>query len=61
MPGPFETIRCQVRHPLGSIEVDLAFEDGVATGTIILPESISGTFAWNNTRTPLEPGRNNLS
>lgn len=46
--GPLPYVRATVPHPLGRIEVDLRQSgDGGLSGTVILPEGLSGTLVAN--------------
>ena len=56
-PGALKSIKASYPHPAGSlIEVDLAFADGIATGTVTTP--IPGTFVYGGTTLNLVPGVN---
>ena len=59
-PTHLKRIRSSTPTPKGDVKLDLSFGGGKATGTVILPEGLSGTFRWNGNDTPLSPGANAL-
>lgn len=60
-PGPLTTLACAVQHPKGIIALDLQFTKNTASGTITLPETITGEFLWNEKTHTLQPGENTLT
>ena len=61
-PGALKTIKCQVAHPRGWIEVELNFDDtGRVTGALQLPPGTSGEFVWAGATQALNEGRNEIS
>ena len=57
-PGTLEYVQCSVVHPQGTVEVDLRFAAGKASGTITLPDGITGDFVWDGASRELKPGLN---
>ena len=58
LPGNFEVVQCSVVHPQGTIDVDFRFAGEKVSGTIKLPEGITGEFVWHGAIRPLKPGLN---
>jgi len=56
LPGPLPRISGTVAHPRGVVRAELAFEGGTLTGTVQLPEGVSGSLLWRGNITPLVPG-----
>lgn len=59
-PGSLRFIKSRVPHPRGFIDVDLAFDNGRASGTITLPAGIPGTFEYAGSTVALKPGANSV-
>ena len=59
-PADLKWIKAKTPHPIGLIESDLTFSDGMVSGTVTLPGDLSGTFEWKGKSIPLHPGRNSL-
>ncbi len=59
-PAHLNRLRSSTPTPKGDVKLDLSFGGGNATGTVVLPEGLSGTFRWNGKDTPLSPGVNAL-
>lgn len=59
-PGPLAFIRAKRPHPKGFVEVDLRFDAGKASGSVVLPEGVDGEFVWKGRVVPLKSGRNLL-
>ena len=57
-PGTLKSLKARHPHPDGWIEVELAFADGQATGTIRTP--VPGTFAFGGREIKLQPGKNTI-
>ena len=55
-PGELKWIDAATPHPRGMILTKLRFEGDAVSGTITLPDSLSGTFEWKGRRIPLRPG-----
>lgn len=58
--GPLKFVACGVRHPEGIIEVDLQFDDGKMTGSIILPTGLTGECVLGSQIHSLYPGFNKV-
>ncbi len=56
MLGPLKDVSGSLVHPRGRIEVELHVRDGHLTGTIAVPEGVSGTLCWGATTRELAPG-----
>ena len=59
-PGPLTFIQSGTPTPKGLVELDLRFDGGRASGTVRLPQGLSGEFVWNGTATPVAPGLNRI-
>lgn len=59
-PGPLTSASGKVVHPQGFVEADFRIIDGKLTGSVVLPEGITGTLCWEKTETPLRSGRNEI-
>ena len=57
-PAHLKRIRSVTPTPKGRVLLDLVFEGGAVSGTVELPEGLSGIFRWNGADIPLHPGRN---
>ena len=57
-PGRLKRIRAKSPTPKGEVVVDLAFRDGAADGSVVLPPGLEGEFVWNGVTSPLKAGRN---
>ncbi len=57
-PGSLSFIRATMPSPKGNISVDLSFKGGAVSGTINLPQGLSGTFVWDGVETTLVEGEN---
>lgn len=55
-PGGLESLRSEVPVEGGSVVVDLRFRGSAVSGSVSMPESLAGEFAWGNTVVPLEAG-----
>ncbi|MBQ7180012.1 MAG: hypothetical protein IJR87_01820 [Bacteroidaceae bacterium] len=55
-PGGLKWIDAATPHPRGMILTKLRFEGDRVTGTVTLPDSVSGTFEWKGRKIPLKPG-----
>jgi len=56
-PGGLRAIRSRTPHPKGVVETDLRFDDkGHVTGTVSLPEGVTGVFEWKGRSRPLASG-----
>jgi len=56
--GHLQRVSGKLAHPNGVIETDFNIEAGNLTGTINLPEGISGVLHQNGQDFPLLPGKN---
>ena len=59
-PAHLKRIRSTTPTPKGDVKLDLSFDGGKATGTVVLPEGLYGTFRWNGEDLPLSPGGNRI-
>jgi len=59
--GPLERVEAEMPHPNGPIRVDLERrgETGL-TGTVTLPDGLTGTFEWRGGTMPLDGGTQQL-
>ena len=60
-PAGLPFVKAKTPCPQGFVVTDLTFRDGHATGTVELPEGLSGTFVWAGEELPLKPGVNTVS
>lgn len=60
-PGDLPRIEAKYPHPEGMIMVEMDFTKGKASGSIVLPETLTGTFHWKGTTTPLAGGKNKIA
>jgi hypothetical protein len=58
--GPLREVTGSMVHPRGRIEATLRNEDGKLTGTILLPQEVSGTLSIAGTTLSLVSGLNEL-
>ena len=59
-PGNLPNIVSRTPHPDGCIALDLSFEGRRCSGTVELPQRVSGLFAWQGKETKLTSGTNVL-
>ena len=59
-PGHLRRIRSSTPTPKGDVKLDLSFNGGNASGTVSLPEGLSGVFRWKGKDIALAPGHNNI-
>jgi len=57
-PAHLKRIRSSTHTPKGDVKLDLSFDGGRASGSVFLPDGLSGVFRWNGKDIPLAPGRN---
>jgi len=57
-PGTLTRLTAKHPHPQGFVEVDIAFKDGKASGTVKTP--VPGTFVYGGETRELKPGTNML-
>ena len=60
-PGGLKRIEAGVPSPKGLVRIDLRFDAGRVSGTVTLPEGLSGVFAWQGAETPLTGGENRIA
>jgi hypothetical protein len=60
LPGPLQKIAGSMVHPGGRIEIELDVLEGKLTGTIVLPEGVSGTLTYSGATQKLKSGSNQL-
>lgn len=58
-PGGLDEMSVRMPHPQGTITGELHFDHatGACSGTITLPDSVTGEFRWRGQTVPLSPGR----
>lgn len=59
-PGPLSFIKATAPHPSGDISVDLEFKGEGVSGTVTLPQGLSGTFRYGKLVCRLQGGLNRL-
>ena len=59
-PGSLRRVRARMPHPKGSVDVDLTFDGGMVSGSIMLPVGVTGEFLWGEKTVPLVSGANSL-
>jgi hypothetical protein len=59
-PGKFVKIACRTPHPDGFVALDLRFEGRRCSGTVELPQCVSGVFVWQGKEKKLQGGTNRL-
>ncbi len=60
MPGSLTQLRSEMPHPKGKIIADLKFKNGTVAGEVILPDSLNGTFIWEDESRRLQAGKNRI-
>ena len=60
-PGRLRSIKARAPHPKGFIEENLTFTGDAVSGTVVLPASVEGEFAWKGRIIPLHSGSNVIS
>ena len=55
-PGHLRKIEAVIPHPSGSIVVELEFSEGTVTGSVQLPENVTGRMVWSGKEIPLQSG-----
>ena len=53
-------IRAQCPSPKGAVQGDVGFDAGTVSGTVVLPDGLTGEFVWKGDTTKLEEGVNRL-
>ena len=59
-PAHLKCIRSTTPTPKGDVKLDLSFDGGKATGTVVLPKRLYGTFRWNGVDLTLSPDVNHI-
>ena len=59
-PGSLKRIKATSPSPRGTISVDLAFDDDKVSGSVTLPEGLTGAFAWRDRTVVLASGTTEL-
>ena len=59
-PGALKRIKATSPSPKGTIAVDLAFDGDKVSGTVTLPEGLTGEFVWRGRTVELVPGTTEL-
>ncbi len=59
-PAGLKWIKAAMPTPRGMVSIDLRFEGGKASGTVVIPEGLPATFAWKGAEHPLKPGANDI-
>jgi hypothetical protein len=57
---PLTWAKGRLPHPNGFITVDFAIKDNKLTGTVELPDGVTGTLVYGGKTTPLRPGKQSL-
>jgi len=60
-PGSLESVVADYPTQHGMITVNLNFRDGKVSGSVTLPEYITGDFEWKGRQIKLNPGRQEIS
>ena len=60
-PGGLRRIRAKTPHPKGWVVTDLSFNGDVVSGTVALPEGVSGRFEWRDRCLELKEGGNDIA
>ena len=58
--GPLNMVSASMPHPQGILSVQLEQSGDSLSARIVLPDSVSGSFIWENVSVPLSPGLNQL-
>ena len=56
--GTLTEIKLNVPHPDGELRMQLVKNDGEIKGSVVLPESVAGTFIMNGKKIKLTSGQN---
>jgi hypothetical protein len=59
-PGYLANVKGIMPHPDGLIEVNLNFREGHVTGTVTLPDKLTGKFIWQGRSVVLKSGRQEI-
>jgi alpha-L-rhamnosidase len=59
--GDLQWIKGKMPHPKGDIQVDLKKANKSISGTVSLPDGLSGSFIWRGQTIPLSPGVNAIN
>ena len=59
-PGAFEKIQCTINDPHGQIGIELDFTGPSVSGTITLPDGITGKYVWLGMHHNQRPGYNTI-
>ena len=59
-PAHLKRIRSTTPTPKGDVKLDLSFDGGKVSGTVTLPEGLTGVFRWNGEDMPLSPGGSSI-
>lgn len=59
-PGGLKWYKSTTPTAKGLLRQNLQFRDGGVSGTVVLPEGLSGTFIWSGTSSRLVPGVNRI-
>ena len=57
-PAGFRQVKAKTPCPQGVIETDLVFEEKGVSGTVTLPDGLTGVFDWKGGSMPLKTGKN---
>ena len=61
-PGSLRSVRAKTPHPRGFVEADFRFDEkGGVSGSVTLPDGVTGEFVWKGEPRPLQPGFNDVS
>ena len=56
-PAHMKHIRSSTPTPKGDVKLDLAFDGEAVSGTVVMPEGLSGVFRWKGREMPLAAGK----
>ena len=56
-PAHLKHVRSSTPTPKGDVKLDLAFDGEAVSGTVTLPEGLSGVFRWKGREMPLAAGK----
>lgn len=57
---PLTWAKGRLPHPSGFVTVDFAIKDNKLTGTVELPEGVTGSLVYGGRTTPLKPGKQSV-
>lgn len=60
-PGNLKFVKAVCPTPRGNVSIDLRFAEGAPSGSVTLPQGLSGDFVWKEAKFPLGSGVNAIS